>query len=169
MDLCKGRRPGGGPLSDVGANYPAELLKLAVYGSLGFFLKWGLALLSSRAADVRQSLKMLDGMSRNAEAVGYTIMAAAPDIGMSAGVMADRTNLGNALRRSLGGRSNFDRVENCLALYGRSLKCADPNFGQIGAIDIEQMRAAEQALRLAITHCARPMLAWRLFRHERVS
>lgn len=144
-----------------------ELGKVSGGFLLGYFVKWGLGRMSSRAADVRQSLRLLSSMSRNAEAVARTIMNGVPDHGMSACVIADRTTLMNGLRRALGGRTNFARLEAAFTAYALSLRCADPLFGPIGEADVAEMRAAEERLDHSIRRLAAEMLSWRLYQHER--
>lgn len=107
-------------------------------------------------------------MSRNAEAVAGTILAGQPDIGMSCGVMADRTTLHIKLQRALGAGAKYPGVQRAFNLYGPTLCCADPLFGQITADHVDRMRQAEQGLHRAIQAAARDLPAWHLFKHERV-
>jgi hypothetical protein len=134
---------------------------------LGYAFKWWTGRLSGRAADVREALQLLGEMSRNAEAAAHGIIAGAPDQGLSAGVMADRTTLGIQTRRCLGSCATFGNVSSCFAIYATSLSCADPQFGCTTQASIDQMRDAERGLDAAIRRTAATTLSWRLYAHER--
>lgn len=147
----------------------AEAMKYLGGAAFGFGLKWLLGVLSGRAAEARSALALLATTSRNAEAAARTVMAGQPDVSLGAGVQADRVVLGNKLSRALGHRSDYLQVQTAMAVYGRSLACADPMFGEVTEAHIDKMRAAEQALHTATCGVVSSMWSWRLFKHERSS
>ena len=146
-----------------------EVAKVCAGFVAGFLAKWWFSRMSSRAADIRQSLRLLSSMSRNAEAATRTIISGAPDHLTAAGVMADRTTLMNSIRSALGKRTNFPRVEACFTAYALSLSCADPHFGGASEAAITKMRDCELELDRAIRRLAHELWSWRLYGHERTS
>lgn len=97
-----------------------------------------------------------------------TIRAGHPDYAKYGTVMADRTTLSIKLRRALGYRHDFLEIDRALALYGPTLRFADPAFGTVPSEDaIKAMRDAEQKLYRCILAKAGQDWCWRLFGHER--
>lgn len=126
--------------------------------------------MSSDAANVRDSLKLLETLTRDAESVMRTIIVGHPDHPKYGTVMADRTLLSIKLRRSFGQRTDYTEIERLLALYGPTLRYADVNFGTVPTEpNIQAMRDAEGHLHRGIIAVAKRCWYWRLFGHERSS